>query len=105
MNQYPHVVEIQEFSKVSDGGGGHTQTWVKVKDVECMVTAASGREYYQAQQIKNPITYNIFMEYDPDIKPKMRAMFGGQILNITSALPMFPDINGEWEKLNLKCSS
>lgn len=105
MNQYPHTVEIQHYTKVSDGGGGYVQQWVKLMDKECEVSAVNGSEYYQAQQITNPINFNVNMDYDAAIKPDMRVVFGGVTMKIVSALPILPDINGEWEKLTLKCVS
>ena len=104
MNEYPHTINIQNHVRVEDEGGGYTEHWEPYTQTEAFVVPLSGSEFYQAQQVTNPIDYDIFMPYREDITANMRAIFRGQILNITAVLPSLVDINVDFEKLCLKAT-
>lgn len=103
--EYPHTITIQAHIKVDDGGGGYTEEWTPFDTVEAFVAPLSGSEYYQAQQVQNPVEYDVYLPYRDDIIPSMRVVFRGKILQIKAVLPSLIDINGEYEKLCLKCSA
>lgn len=104
MNEYPHTITIQHNVQTDDGGGGYTDDWRPFTQSEAFVIPLSGAEYYQAHQTTNPIDYDVYIPYREDITPSMRVVFRGKILSITAALPSLVDINGEYEKMCLKCS-
>lgn len=105
MNEYPHEITIESFTKIDDGGGGYTKDWSTFGTSEALVVPLSGSEFYQAQQTQNPIDYDVYLPYREDIKPSMRVKFKGKTLQIIAVLPSLVDINGEYEKLCLKCSA
>lgn len=104
MNEYPHTIAIQTNHRTDDGGGGYTEEWKPYGTTEALVVPLSGSEYYQAQQTQNPVDYNVFLPYRDDITPDMRIVFRGRLLAIKAVLPSLIDINGDYEKLCLKCS-
>ena len=104
MNEYPHTITIQNFVSTEDEGGGTTEEWAPHVQLEAFVIPLSGTEFYQAQQTQNPIDYDVYIPFRDDITPDMRVVFRGDILDITAVLPSLIDINGDYEKLCLKCS-
>jgi SPP1 family predicted phage head-tail adaptor len=104
MNEYPHTITIQNYVETEDEGGGLTQEWRPYTQSEAFVVPVGGREFYQAQQTTNPADYDVFIPYREDILPSMRVVFRGKIMGITAVIPALIDINGDYEKLNLKCS-
>ena len=104
MNEYPHTITIQNFTSVEDEGGGSTEEWVPYVQLEALVIPLSGTEFYQAQQTQNPVDYDVYIPYRADITANMRVVFRGDTLDIKAVLPSLIDINGDYEKLCLKCS-
>ena len=104
MNEYPHTITIQNFTSSEDEGGGTVEEWVPYAQLEALVIPLSGTEFYQAQQTQNPIDYDVYIPFRDDITPNMRVVFRGDTLDITAVLPSLIDINGDYEKLCLKCS-
>lgn len=104
MNEYPHEITFQTYEEVEDEGGGRTETWSDYTTSEALMIPLSGSEFYQAQQTTNPVDYDCYTPYREDIKPSMRLVFKEQSFDITAVLPSLVDINGDFEKLNIKCS-
>lgn len=105
MIEYPHEITIESFTKIDDGGGGYTEEWSTFATSEAFVVPLSGTEFYRAQQTQNPVDYDIYLPYREDITPSMRVVFREKIIQIKAVLPSLIDINGDYEKLCLKCSS
>ena len=43
--------------------------WVDaITDCEAFVDSLTGKEYYQAQQLENPVEYNVYFPYREDVK-------------------------------------
>jgi SPP1 family predicted phage head-tail adaptor len=102
MNKYPHRIDIESYEEVSDGMGGHTETWSTVEtSLKAHVQPISGREYYQAQQIQNPVNVDVYTPYNEVIKPNMRVIYKSMNLNIISVI----DQGGMNKILCLKCST
>ena len=76
-DEYPHEVEFQTFTKVSDGAGGNTKTWLKVLKFNGFMDTPSSKEIYRAHQLNNPLDRNLYYPYRTDIDPKMRCLFEG----------------------------
>lgn len=73
---YPHVVTFQSLQKISDGGGGYTQSWTDViVNMVAFCDTPSSREIFQAQQLNTPFDRNLYYEYRTDINEKMRCVF------------------------------
>lgn len=81
---FPHTITFQKYEKVSDGGGGYSQTWVNFLATEAHVQPISSSEYAQAQQLTNPIDHNIYYPYQEGVKGSMRAIWEGKTLSLRS---------------------
>ena len=104
MNEYPHEITFQTFTSIEDEGGGSKEDWIDHGESEALVIPLSGTEFYQAQQTQNPVDYDVYIPYRDDITANMRVVFRGDILDVKVVLPSLIDINGDYEKLCLKCS-
>lgn len=97
-----HKITIEEKTKVSDGAGGWTETWVAfASNVSASIDPISGKEFFEAQQTQSSVSHKIRIRYKSGVLPSMRVNFKGRIFAITS-----PPIN--WEERNrdmlLMCS-
>lgn len=98
---YPHVITIESYTESNDDLGGHSEDWAPfLTDIEAHIQPISGTEYYQAQQIQNPVQVDIYTPYNGVIQANMRIVFEGKTLNIKSVL----DQGGMNEVMLLKCS-
>lgn len=79
-------VELQSISRVSDGGGGYTDSWATDKSIWCSISPANGYEKFQASQTETPITHKIKCRYDSDITTAKRLKYGSRLFNIKEAL-------------------
>lgn len=98
--EFPHEITFQKLGKVPDGGGGFTEHHVDYLTIPARVTSVTSGEYYQAQQLQNPVDYNVYFEYREDIKKTMRIKYENKILTLKSD-PI--DQGGENEIMCLKC--
>lgn len=89
-----HKITIEQKTKVSDGAGGWTETWVAfASNVSAAIDPVSGKEFFEAQQTQSSVSHKIRIRYKPGVLPSMRVNFKGRIFAITS-----PPIN--WEERN-----
>ncbi|XYU16953.1 phage head closure protein [Bacillus pumilus] len=98
--EFPHEITFQKLGKVPDGGGGYTEKHVDYLTIPARVTSVTSREFYQAQQLQNPVDHNVYFEYREDIKKTMRIKYENKILILKSD-PI--DQGGENEIMCLKC--
>jgi SPP1 family predicted phage head-tail adaptor len=75
MNEFPHTVTFQQFTKVPDGGGGYTESWDDFLTTEAHVQPISSNQFAQAQQLTNPIDHNVFYPHQEGVKGSMRAIW------------------------------
>lgn len=98
--EFPHVVTFQRVEKVSDGGGGYVEKFTDYLTTEAFVGGITSREYYQAQQLQNPVDCNVYFPYRNDIEKTMRIIYESKVLTLKSE-PI--DQGGMHEIMNLKC--
>lgn len=98
--EFPHEITFQKLEKVSDGGGGFIEKYVDYLTISARVTSVKSGEFYQAQQLQNPVDHNVYFEYREDIEKTMRIKHKNKILILKSD-PI--DQGGENEIMCLKC--
>jgi SPP1 family predicted phage head-tail adaptor len=76
-DEYPHEVVFQTSTKVSDGAGGHVQSWTPTLTIQGFLDTPSSREIFTAQQLSNPLDRNLYYPYRTDINEKMRCTCEG----------------------------
>lgn len=99
-DEFPHTFTVQKLEKVPDGGGGYEEKYVDFITINGFVCGVSSREFYQAQQLQNPVDCNVYYPYRTDIDKTMRIIYENKILIFKSA-PI--DQGGMHEIMNLKC--
>lgn len=87
-----HRVTIERFVKTSDGMGGSTGTWTKVREVWAEVKPLSGAQLLEAQKTASHVTHKVRMRKQSDLDANgsankdvvhaNRLNFGGRILAI-----------------------
>lgn len=64
------------------------------------VSPMTGREYAEAQKIREETTYNITTRYMENVKSNMKILYGTKIFNIVSVL----DVGGRKKELKIVCT-
>lgn len=98
-----HLVQIQRQDLTGTDAAGHpVENWETVAHVFAVVEPLSGREYWQAQQVKTTVTHTVTIRYDrrfQDMTADWRVKHGSRLLNIEVVLnPMERN-----EELSLMC--
>lgn len=95
-----HRITIEQKTKVSDGAGGYTESWVPFVTVWASIDPVSGKEFFEAQQTQSSVSHKIRIRYKSGVLPAMRVNFKGRIFGIESVI--------NWEERNrdmlLMCS-
>lgn len=77
-----HLVDIQSRTVSRDGYGAATVSWATVDTVAAKVEPLSGREAWQAQQVRPDVTHQVTIRYWEGLTPKHRFVHKGRILEI-----------------------
>lgn len=92
-------ITFQQEVKTADGSKGFTVAWQDVISVWASVQPLSGREFFQAHQIKAEITHRVKIRYRTDITVKMRIKHKDRYFAIESIL----DKKERREELEIFC--
>jgi SPP1 family predicted phage head-tail adaptor len=92
-------ITFQKEVKTADGSKGFTIAWQDVISVWAGVQPLSGREFFQAHQIKAEITHRVKIRYRTDITVKMRIKHRDRYFEIESIL----DKKERREELEIFC--
>lgn len=95
-----HRVTIQQKTITQDTYGAEVETWAAVTTVWAKIEDLSGREYFAAQQVPTAqVSTRVTIRWRADVKPEMRALANGRVLDIKAAL----DPDGRKRELQLMC--
>ena len=93
------LINIEQRTLTQDAAGQEYETWVSIATVYANVKPLIGRDYLAARQTVDELSHDIAIRYRRGIKPKMRIIYLGRILEIFAAID--PKESREW--LYLKC--
>lgn len=80
-------VEIQSRTLAADSYGGQVATWATAATVWGKVEPLSGREAWQAQQVRPDVTHKVTIRAYPGLTPKHRLRVdGSRVFHIESVL-------------------
>lgn len=99
VDEFPHEISIYYSERVQDEGGGWENKWLPLKEAIAHVQPISGQQYYFAQQLRNPVVMDVYIPFDPAIKPQMRIVHRGIPMMIEAVLNQ----GGMDEIMLLKC--
>ena len=75
-------IELQAPTRVADGGGGFTSTYVAVATVWAKITTLRTEEAILAMQSTGTAVHNILIRYRTDVKSSYRIKYGDKYYNI-----------------------
>ena len=75
-------VTLEYPSKVPDGGGGFTSSWVVAATVWAKITTLRSDEAIIAMQTTGTVIHNIVIRFRTDIKSSWRIGYAGKFYNI-----------------------
>jgi SPP1 family predicted phage head-tail adaptor len=77
------LVTLQRAIKTVGPTGGKVDSWVSGNSYVARIESLSGRELFNAMQIKNTISHKISMRNEGQgIIPSMRLLYGSRVFNI-----------------------
>lgn len=68
------LVTVQQQVRTSDGQGGYTTTWSRVRDMFCEIRPLRGMELLQAQALNAHITHRLTTRWQPGLSPAHRVL-------------------------------
>lgn len=94
-------IDIQAPTKVSDGMGSFSETWVTIlSSIPAAIWPVSGKETVRNMENVGTITHKVRIRYLSVLRPNWRVKFGNRYFAIVSP-PIDP--NERHEMLDLMC--
>ncbi len=93
-------ITLQAKTKVPDGGGGFTDTWVDMATIWAGVWPVSAREITEANATVMVISHRIRIRYRSVLKAGWRVKFGNRYFSIVGVTS--PNEGREWIDLLAK---
>lgn len=81
-----HRIIIQEHQITRDTYQGEIEAWGEVATVWAEVSPISGREFILQQRAEAEVTHRVRLRYRAGLKPQMRVLFSGRVLQIEAVL-------------------
>jgi SPP1 family predicted phage head-tail adaptor len=88
---------LEAPSRVDDGGGGATITWIEVAILWARIVPRSGSESHELDRIAGKASHDVTIRHRGDVSPEKRFRLGGRVFDIRAAFD--PDGRRHW----LKC--
>lgn len=79
-------IEVQSRTTTQNAYGEPVATWSTLATVWARVEPLSGRELWQAAQVRPDVSHKVTMRHYPGLSPKHRLKLGSRIFNIDSVL-------------------
>ncbi|MEG6510095.1 phage head closure protein [Methyloligella sp. 2.7D] len=81
-----HRLSLQALSRVSDGGGGFTESWEEVTQLWAAIRPVSGDEAPRAGRLEGRLSHVITLRYRDGVSPAMRFAHGLRVFEILSVV-------------------
>ena len=81
-----HRLTLEEAQRVSDGGGGFTETWVEVAIVSAGLRPSGGSESVDSGRLAGRVSHEIVLRYRAGVTPAMRFRMGTRVFHILAAI-------------------
>lgn len=81
-------VAIQSRTLSADSYGGPVATWTTEATRWGQITPLSGRELWQAQQVRPDVTHQVALRYYDGLKPRHRLLVEGRTFQIQSVVDL-----------------
>ena len=92
-----HRLMLEQLERVSDDGGGFTESWVEVATLWCDLRPLVGSETVEADRLAGTVSHEIALRYLPGVLPAMRFREDARVFHIVSVINV--DERNRW----LKC--
>lgn len=91
----PHRVQIQQDQGTTKTGLGQPiPSWATIAWRYAKIEPLSGREYWDAQQVKSAVTHTVTFRHYEGLTTAMRLKFGTRVFNLGAVRNL--EENGEW---------
>lgn len=90
-------ITIQQKTKVKDGDGYETETWVTLATLWTQVITTGGREFYAAQKLNAETSAVFKVRYTEKVNARQRIKYGNRIFEILNVA----DPDGKRVELNI----
>lgn len=81
-----HRLILEEAQRVSDGGGGFTETWVEVATLSAALRPSGGSESVDSGRLAGRVSHEILLRYRAGVTPAMRFRMGTRVFHILAAI-------------------
>ncbi len=92
-----HRLVLEQIERVSDEGGGFSESWAAVATLWCDVRPLAGAETVEADRLAGRVSHEIALRYRAGVVPAMRFRDGARVFEIVSVIDV--DERRRW----LKC--
>ena len=88
---------LEEVSRVDDGGGGASETWVTVAVLWAALDPVRGKEDVVADGIEGNVTHEVWLRYRSGVVPAMRFTQGTRVFEVLSVVDVGE--RGRWLRI------
>lgn len=81
-----HRLTLEQLSRVTDEGGGFSESWVTVATLFADLRPIGGDERFEADRLAGRVTHRIVLRYRAGVVPAMRFRTATRIFHIAAAI-------------------
>ena len=75
-------VQLQRSIETRLSDGSVNREWIQMETVWARIEPITGREYWNAEQVKSELTHMVVIRYMTNVTSRCRLLFNNRILNI-----------------------